>query len=358
MPPKGRSSSSSPRGVARVLEQMALASERPELGRIGRVHVLMHEVSYPSEDLPEQDIRGYHKLRYPRWDFAHAKGRGPLTDPDGYSCPGKYDVNDSAVKPRATGFVEFDRVMPRSSSVVGLGHIAPEAVLHPEEKRAPGACVKDRSRAKDSVRHRITNVNDYDRDLGRAPPARYKDYHDTRDPVACESVLRFEMEYDADKADRGTTRRRDIAPSYSAMLPRGKDAVQGNRGLSHDLGVRGSVGLGFHETSVQRERDPLQRECRKADGARERPDVGPVFEHYTTYQTTTALNNFVHGSAPVQGSGPKYQPRPSPLRRAGARPFERQAEAGFTGRTRLGGPRVAQEERAHEAMAILADALP
>lgn len=345
-------------GVERVMQQMALGSSRPDLGRIGRVHVLMHEVSYPAEDLHEQDIRGYHKLRYPKWDFAKTGGRVPLADAGNFSCPGKYDPNYGSVKPRTTGFVQFDKALPRSVSVTTLGYSAPEAVLHPEEKRAPGACIMDRSRAKDSIRHRITNVNDYERDLGRPPAPSYKEYHDKRDPAACESVLRNQMEYDADKADRYTTHRRDIAPSYATMIPRGRDAVQGNRGLSHDLGVRGAVGLGFVETSVQRGCNAAQRECRKSDGARERPDLGPQFEHYTTFQTTVVQNNFVHGSAPVQGSGPKYKPKPSPLRQAGNKPFERKADPGFIGRSRLGGARVPQETRTHEAMAILAGDLP
>mmetsp|Transcript_22049 Transcript_22049/g.69039 ORF Transcript_22049/g.69039 Transcript_22049/m.69039 type:complete len:662 (-) Transcript_22049:48-2033(-) len=341
------------RGMGQVIEQMALAKGRPDLGRIGRVHVLMHEVSYPAEDLGEQDIKGYRKQRCPSCDFSKNLGR-PEPKEDDASCPGKYDVNDGSVKARTTGFVEFGRALPRSVPVTTLGHIAPEAAYHPEEKRAPGACIMDRSRAKDSVRQRITHVNNYDRDMGRPPPPSYKEYHNTRDPKACEAVLRFMMEYDADKADRLTTHRRDSGPSYATMIPRGRAAVQGNRALSHDVGVRSSVGLGTTsaETGVLQREIASQREPKRSSAVGERSDLGPQFDHYTLYQTTTVQNNFVHGSAPVHGVGPKYTAKPSPMRRAYGAPVGRKASRGFTGRVSFGGPRVPPQARTYEAMAI------
>merc|ERR1740117_2868842 len=76
-------------------QPMALGSPQrhgvKHLGLINpRCHVLMHEVSAPAKDLHEQDIRGYHKARYPHWDFAKTGGRKALL-PDTRLPPGKYD---------------------------------------------------------------------------------------------------------------------------------------------------------------------------------------------------------------------------------------------------------------------------
>mmetsp|Transcript_33535 Transcript_33535/g.106356 ORF Transcript_33535/g.106356 Transcript_33535/m.106356 type:complete len:580 (+) Transcript_33535:106-1845(+) len=335
---------------AAALEQMALTSPRGDLGRVGRVHVLMHEVSHPSEDLLQQDLKAFPKnTRSPEWDFAKAKGRSPLMCTDSSSTPGKYDVSLGCVKPLPKGGVQFAHALSRSASAAALGHGAMPAMLHPEEKRSPGGCVHDRSKAKDTVRHRTLHVNNFNRELERPEPGREQLYHNTCDPAACEAVLQRDLSFDANMADRWVTCRRDIAPGYTRMLPRGRDAVQGLRALQHDLGVRGSVGLAFTETSGQREQSVARRECRRADGARERPDAGPLFDHYTLFQPTVVQNNFIHGSPLVRGSGPFYDAKQSPLRKPIKR-YERKAPPGFVGNARHGSTRMSRRSRTYEAL--------
>jgi hypothetical protein len=233
----------------------ALGPPRPELGKVGRVHVLMHEVSEPATDLLQQDIKGQPKLRYPEWDFHKGSGRPPLLNADNIMPPGKYDVSWSSVEGKLKSGVAFEhawnpRSLNHSASDGQLGHFALMGALQADEKRWAGGVVTDRSKAKDAVRQRITHVNDFERELPRPslPPAS-REYHDPKDPVACEITLRHQLTFDASLADVSVTRRRDVAPNYSRMLSRGKDAVQGIRSLQDDVGVRGAVGLGISKSS-------------------------------------------------------------------------------------------------------------
>merc|ERR1719409_1210577 len=181
---------------------MSSNSERGPLGKLGRVHVLAHEVSCAGDsDLLEQDIKGYPKLRYPCWDFEANAARKPLIPTDAMGEPGKYDYTLDCVRPVPKNGIGFGKALPRSVCVSTMGYSAPPAVLHPEEKRTRGI-LPDRSRGKDAVRHRITHVNDFDREMARPPllTGAAQTFHDENDPAACEAVLKREMTFEAETA--------------------------------------------------------------------------------------------------------------------------------------------------------------
>mmetsp|Transcript_78967 Transcript_78967/g.139383 ORF Transcript_78967/g.139383 Transcript_78967/m.139383 type:complete len:643 (-) Transcript_78967:97-2025(-) len=321
--------------------------------RVGRyLDVHYNKVSYPAKDLYQQDIKGYPKQRYPEWNMEHTMGHQPLQKSDDVAAPGKYDVDFSVVSGKVLSGIAFDRALPRSRSDGQLGHFANPAVLHPDETRFTGGVVMDRSRTKDAVRDRIVNVNDFLRELQRPnlPPASHE-YHDKKDPVACEITLRNQLTFDADSADIYVTHRRDIAPGYERMLSRGKEAVQGLRALQTDLGVRGSVGLGFVETTGQATQPVERLEGRKSNAEYQRPDIGPLFDQQTQFQSLCIKNNYNHGHPPVVGSGPRYAPKRAPLQKSKGQEFKREVAAkGFTMQASLGGLRVKRQSRAHEAL--------
>merc|ERR1712187_413404 len=100
------------------LGQMGLATARPDLGKVGRVHVLMHEVSHPAEDLLQQDVKGFAKLRYPHWDISSTAGHGATSSAtNDVAPPGKYDVRWGAVRSEPKSGIPFHRAMTRSVSV-------------------------------------------------------------------------------------------------------------------------------------------------------------------------------------------------------------------------------------------------
>lgn len=338
-------------------QTMSLNSERGPLGKIGRTHVIMndHSCAYDG-DLLEQDIKGYPKLRYPRWDFEAPEARKPLIKPDSLGEPGKYDYSLDCVAPVPKNGVGFGKALPRSQCVSLMGYSAPPAVLHPEEKRTRGA-LPDRSKSKNFVRHRITHVNDFDREMARPPlmSGGNQAFHDENDPAACEAVHQRAMTYDAPNADIAVTHRRDIAPKYEKMLSRGRDAVQGLRALSSDLGVRGSVGLGFAETKNDHDHSVEQREGRAADGSKRNPNVGPRFRHTTQHQHNQATENTKeHRGAPfVKGS--LHNTKPSPLMRKDhtilTNAYKRTASLpGFEARSKYGGTRILSHSRSSVAI--------
>lgn len=345
----------------KVQGSMSLNSERGPLGKIGRVHVLANEVSCAGDsDLLEQDIKGgYAKLRYPQWDFDASEARGPLIKADSLGDPGKYDYSLDCIKGVPKSGIGFGKALPRSVCVSTMGYSAPCAVLHPEGKRTRGE-LPDRSRAKNAVRHRITHVNDFDKELARPPlpVTQGGEYFDKNDPVARETVHRRAMTYDADAADVQVTHRRDIAPRYDRMLGRGRDAVQGNRALSSDLGVRGSVGLGFVETKSMVEHSVEQREARHAHGGKSNPNIG-VNLHHTTYNVHTAITERLQRGRPlVRGSGLDSKPS-SRIRNVALGPHPILANAykrtsslpGFDARSKLGKTRVIAGSRSSSAIA-------
>lgn len=334
---------------------MSLNSERGPLAKVGRNHVLGHEVSCAEDsDLLDQDIKGYPKLRYPRWNFDAPEGRKPLITADSLGEPGKYDVNLDCVKQVPKSGIGFGKALPRSVCVSTMGYSAPPAALHPEEKRTRGI-LPDRSMGKNAVRHRITHVNDFDREMARPPllTGAAQMFHDENDPAACEAVLKREMSFDATTADIAVTHRRDIAPKYNKMLGRGRDAVQGNRALSTDVGVRGSVGLGFVETTSMMEHSIEQREARHARGGRENPNQGPQFDYRTVNVHTSATEKLGRGRPLVSGVG--ISSKPSPLLRKDhpmlTTPFKRSASLpGFDSRSKFGGTRVLANSRSSIAI--------
>lgn len=339
----------------KIGSSMSLNSPRGPLGKVGRTHVIMndHSCAYDG-DLLEQDIKGYPKLRYPQWDFGAPEGRKPLIKEDSLGEPGKYDVRLDCVKPAPQTGVGFGKAMCRSQCVSLMGYSAPPAVLHPEEKRTRGL-LPDRSKAKNFVRHRITHVNDFDRELPRPPllSGGNEAFHDESDPEACEAVHQRSMTYDAPTADVAVTHRRDIAPKYARMLGRGRDAVQGLRALSSDLSVRGSVGLGFHETTNDHDRSVQQREGRAADGSKENPNKGPRFQHRTLHEHNDVTERILRGAPFLRGTGANA--KPSPLMKKDSRiltnAFKRSASLpGYESRSRYGGTRVLSNSRSSVAM--------
>jgi len=326
------------------LEQMGLTSERGMLGKIGRVHVVRNSQSGIAEDHLTQDMKTRNS-RYPEWDIEATRGHANLYSLNKDTTDaGKYDVNYSVVDGNMKSSVAFNKAIGRSACVDTLGHIAPPAVVHPEHKRSPGSCLPDRSMFKDSVRFRHVLVNDFAKELPRQPLlSGAKEYHDKDDPHACAEKLSRELAYDAAVADRYCTHRRDIGPSLDRSIPRGKAAVQGSRALSSDLGVRGSVGLGFVETTSQREHTVDQRESRASNGVRMRPDVGPVFEHYTLNPPSYASTD----RAPT-----KKHAKIAPLHKKDNSEFKRTAvSTGFVAKVTTKGPFLAsRRNRTYECL--------
>jgi hypothetical protein len=337
---------------------MGLNSERGMLGRVpsARIHIHAHEVSCAGDsDLLEQDIKGYPKLRYPRWDMDANSARGPLVPADSMGEPGKYDYSLDCIKGVPKSGIGFGKALPRSVCVSTMGYLAPGAGLHPEQKRTRGE-LPDRSRAKNSVRLRVTNVNDFDTELPRPPlpVTQGGTYHDTSDRAACESVHLRAMTYDADAADVYVTHRRDIAPKYDRMLGRGRDSVQGIRALSHDLAVRGSVGLGFITTKSMVEHSVDQREARGAVAGKENPNIGPKLDHTTYNVHNTVTERMLRGRPLVRGSGvdAKYGPLKQKQNRILANAYKRSGSLpGFESCSRFGGTRILAGSRSSSAIA-------
>jgi len=287
--------------------EMARASKRPELRKVGRAPFHGNEVSAPAEDVLQQDIKGYHKLRLPEWDFASISKRPVVKgSADKAQDPGRYDIdfNARSLNAPVKSGLTMENQLGREVCVRNLGYSAPPRVLHPDEettqltsatKRNP---VPDRSHAKDSVRRRATHVNDMARELERPPPqAASREYHDSSNPAIDKEVMQRALKFDVVAADM-VVRARVLGPDYSRMLPRGRDAVQGLRALSSDLSVRGSVGIGFTETTGQREKEVKELEARSCVGGR--PDVGPRFMMDTRYAKLQVKNNYNHGHPPVE----------------------------------------------------------
>jgi len=140
------------------------------------------------------------------------------------------------------------------------------------------------------------------------------------------------------------------------MLPRSREAVVGVRALQTDLGVRGSVGLGFVETSTLRDRTVDRLEARAANGARVRPDRGPRFDHYTTFDQICNKNNYNHGHPPVHGSGNMFKSKYSRLKQShSSASFERKDlrkdwATGVAPRAKQRGAIVPQHRRTHDAL--------
>eukprot|EP00927_Polykrikos_kofoidii_P032412 TRINITY_DN27620_c0_g1_i1.p1 TRINITY_DN27620_c0_g1~~TRINITY_DN27620_c0_g1_i1.p1 ORF type:complete len:612 (+),score=106.27 TRINITY_DN27620_c0_g1_i1:237-2072(+) len=294
---------------------MALATERPELRKVGRVPVHGHEVSLPSDSLLQQDIKT-DKFRAPEWNFSQTAGR-KASAADSKLPPGKYDYNLDIVGPRAKVGMSFERQLQRDVCVRNLGYSAPPRVLHPDEDRTQKSAstlrgpMLDRSLAKDAVRSRVTNVRDMSLDLERpVPTSASQEYHDKRDPEVCDGVLQRSLAFDPEVASAAVRKRQDVAPDFRRMLPRGRSAVQGVRSLQGDTAVRGSVGFGFAETTGQLKHNVDVLEARKVVGPR--ADVVPTFEKYTRFQSLDCSNNYNHGYPKVHRFG--LDSKVSPLR--------------------------------------------
>jgi len=335
---------------------MSLNTKRGPLGKIGRNHVLAHEVSCAGDsDLLDQDIKGYPKLRFPEWDFEANSARKPLIPTDAMGEPGKYDYSLDCVKAVPKNGIGFGKALPRSTCVSLMGYSAPIAALHPEEKRTRGL-LPDRSRGKDAScsRHRIVLVNDFDTELPRPPllTGAAQMFHDENNPEHDKLVHQRQMTYDASTSNIPVTSRRDIAPSYARMIGRGRDAVQGLRALSSDLAVRGSVGLGFVETTSMSKHSVVQVEARAARGGRENPDVGPNFDNRTVNVHNSTTEKMMRGRALVSGGGfdKKYSPLNRPEHPILTNAFKRSPSLpGFQSRSKFGGTRILARDRSYSA---------
>jgi len=332
---------------------MSLNSERGPLGKIGRIHVMAHEVSCAYDgDLLDQDIKGYPKQRIPRWDFEANIARSKKPPGDQRMEPGKYfdKLDDSITQPRSG--IGFGKALRRSQSVKLMGYSAPTANLHPEDKK--GGVLPDRSACKDAVRPRVTSVNNFDKEMTRPPLSLdLPNYHDDKDPVAHARVCRQEQSYDADTSDCYVTHRRDICPTYHRMIGRGKEAVQGLRSISTDLAVRGSVGIGFKEIRNDLAHSVEQREGRHADGTKDRMDKGPQL-HLTTQHLHNRITEMTYRGAPLlKGFGePKKPPqKQSMIGNPMVDKFKRSASLpGFTSSSKFGGTRVVASQRSSIAI--------
>eukprot|EP00747_Dinoflagellata_sp_TGD_P128698 gnl/TRDRNA2_/TRDRNA2_174585_c4_seq19.p1 gnl/TRDRNA2_/TRDRNA2_174585_c4~~gnl/TRDRNA2_/TRDRNA2_174585_c4_seq19.p1 ORF type:complete len:614 (+),score=84.72 gnl/TRDRNA2_/TRDRNA2_174585_c4_seq19:181-2022(+) len=327
-------------------EPMTLAEPRCPLGKVGRVHVIYNEVSAPAEDLLVQDTRT-RNLRYPEWNFHRDEPRKSAAAANTLE-PGKYDINWHSVDAKVRNGVPFDRGLTRSVSCATLGYIAPPAILHPEETRSPGGYVPNLAVYKDLVRKRITNVNDFKREMPRFDKGLSRLPYDETDPEVCALTLHHQMIWDARTMDSYVTERRDIAPDFGKYVSRGKASVAGLRNLQKDLAVRGSVGLGGCINEAPKELTVDQREARAADGSHMngthsmKPDRGPKFDHYTVHPPAYAhLPN-----APTKNCA-KLSSRQKPREMD----FKRKPDVpGFTMRTKIGGPIAPQKSRTYEAL--------
>eukprot|EP00929_Paragymnodinium_shiwhaense_P027004 TRINITY_DN15951_c0_g1_i2.p1 TRINITY_DN15951_c0_g1~~TRINITY_DN15951_c0_g1_i2.p1 ORF type:complete len:610 (+),score=140.36 TRINITY_DN15951_c0_g1_i2:188-2017(+) len=313
------------------LEQMGLGTERPLLQKVGRAPITMNEPKAPPPiQSLQQDLNGYHKQRAPQWDFAKTGSRPPLMRGDDRAPPGRYDYNLDVVARRTVTGMNFERQQGRDYCVRNLGYSAPVRALHPEEDRTQKSSATlrsfqpDRSTSKDALRSRPVHVNDMAKETDRPPlTVKAREYYDKDDPEASAKVLKNQLTFDCDKADVAVTKRRDFkVMEQNRYIPRGKAAVQGNRALSSDIAVRGSVGIGFVETTGQREASLEKLEGRSQQ--HRRPDAGPKFASYSKFKSLNMKTNWIHGYPHVHSGVGFGGAKQSPLQKSeGLTSFER-----------------------------------
>eukprot|EP00933_Yihiella_yeosuensis_P053951 TRINITY_DN52277_c0_g1_i1.p1 TRINITY_DN52277_c0_g1~~TRINITY_DN52277_c0_g1_i1.p1 ORF type:complete len:404 (-),score=50.42 TRINITY_DN52277_c0_g1_i1:93-1196(-) len=250
---------------------MSRQMPRPPLEKSCRIQ--MNQVC-TADDIDDSPIH----QRAPAWDFGKQSERPSLPSASGHPDPFKSVAMGNL---EANVGVSFSLALPRDAPVENLGHWAPPAVLHPDNKRAPGGVVMDYSRAKDRAASRPLHVNDFDKELPRPAPGKPEAVF--RDTEASFASLFYELTYDADQADRYVTTRRDRAPVLAKRVPRGRPAVQGVRALQDDVAVRRAVGLGCGPKSA---RDQVQKETTTTDLSH--LSSGPTFAKQATEKVVGA----------------------------------------------------------------------
>lgn len=312
------------------------------------------EAAPQAEDLLEQDIKGYPKLRYPHWDFAKPQGRVPLIRADTLSAPGKYEIQWRAVEPAPRTGIAFHHALSRSDAVAALGHLALPAALHSEEKRSPGGCLPDRSRAKDLVRQRPRSVNDFSKDTPRPSLYPPKDYS-VKDPAVEAEILHRALSFDIKFAEKCVRPRQDVAPLLEKMVPRGRGVVHGIRDQPDfvpapkaSTSKSGTDSLASLPSSLDYSRELSLCLSQSSSTPPKRKQM-MTFDYYTQFQPTLAYNNFNHGHAPVRGAGPAFESKQGSLRERKANlaaSFERKGFGpGFTAASQL--PR---QNRSYQAL--------
>lgn len=310
------------------LEQMMLATDRPNLATISGIRM-----TFAPEHMTEWAKLDKHSSlveRQPEWDFQkHSKGHTTdQLDTCKFFEPGKYDVHYDAIGSAVKSGVHFKRAWNRIQSEGSLGFNAPKALLKPST-----ALIPDRSRFRgcaQTVQSKLL-VHDFEKDLDRPPlTAASQVYYDEDDPKASEKVWEHEMTFDASIADHALVRRLDRSVSMSSCLPRSR-ACRGNRMVETDAGVLHSLGIGYTDHSVELS----SIEAAKESPSRPRADLGCRFD-------------LVKGREHV-----KKQQVFSPLRQPrdhAAPDFSRRARSGFISRTYIDRPAVLSETRTHEAL--------
>eukprot|EP00440_Ansanella_granifera_P064146 gb/GFBE01069544.1/.p1 GENE.gb/GFBE01069544.1/~~gb/GFBE01069544.1/.p1 ORF type:complete len:650 (+),score=137.81 gb/GFBE01069544.1/:1-1950(+) len=224
------------------LEQMRLASKRPDPWT---------SITFASEyakEWAQRDAYSTIRDRYPDWDLKKHSGSHAVESLKTcqYFEPAKYKVNLDMIAPVPKSGVPYNRAMGRSQTDSKL---APKAILIPPKK----ALVADRSRFRGCSASvpRKTCIQDFGKDLDRPPlTTAAKEYYDEADPVASAKVFQQQMSFDASSADNYIITRKDHAPDMHTCMGRKKAGMGSRIFQNHPLGLRHTMGVGFTTTSV------------------------------------------------------------------------------------------------------------
>jgi len=308
------------------LEQITLASERPDLAKMNFVQ--MSDLRAQAKDRSEQDRRTSHVPRRPEWDFEKPLGRAADVRDTFYEA-GKYDVRYEAVLSSPKQCVGFTKVLSRSTPV--LGRYTPSSILVADDESSP--CLLDRSlyRLSPCTRPRVTHVRDNSLDLERPPLAKQRatDY-DESDPAAVEATLRQEMTLDKSKIDRVVAHRSDYTTNMARSLARGRAGL-GARICQDDICIRSMQGKAALEkpSMVEGRTDKTQE-----SSAKPRTDMGLTFDMGTARAPTRKYGKFSSLKQPRSMAAPDFS-------RAAPQP-------GFDPRTTVKVP--LRKSRTHEAL--------
>lgn len=266
---------------ASKLEQMTLASARPDLAKISLLS--MTEAPPHYTDWCLQDEHSSQLWRRPLWDFQkHTQGR---KDDMGKGCPyfepGKYNIRYDAVESPVKIGPLFEQLLSRAQTAGNLGFNVPKALLV-ESGQKP-----DRSlyRGGLQTQPRVVNVNDFAREIARPPLTTMSQvYYDETDPEASAAAMQHLLEFDASTADRALIPRRDLGTPMARVADR-DCAFRGSRmraatcggssaprrpgvgedaDLSKDGAIRVRRDLGVVAFGQQKGRSPARTESRSS----------------------------------------------------------------------------------------------
>ncbi|CAE8735602.1 unnamed protein product [Polarella glacialis] len=316
------------------LEQIGLATERPNLAVISKIRMSLASDQQGSvTEWAKQDEHSSVISREPVWDLSRQEGRkksSALTTCQFFEA-GKYNVNYVAVESPTKSGMKWQKVLSRAQTAENLGYSSPKAMLKPPTERLSA----DRSLYRGcavSVQSK-THISDWSKDLDRPPlMKKQKAMYDEDDLEAASTVFEQEMSFDASSADHAVVRRRDLWPPMSANLARDR-AGRGSRLLQGDIGMLHSYGIEFPETSDELGSVESTKEIR----SRLRPDMGCRF-------------NQLKGRYPKKELTPQVFSRLKQPRNHAAPEFARTAKKGFTSRASVDRPLAAVRSRTHEAL--------